>query len=158
MPDVLILLGSASDGHIAKKAVATLNELGVTWEVKVASAHRSPDRVVDLVRGSDAKVFVGVAGISAALPGVIAAHTIRPVIGVPASGPVNLDAILSVVQMPPAVPVAAVGLDNGVNAALLAVRIMALADPALSKRLEAYMQDKAAKVVTDSEKLEKELE
>lgn len=157
MPDVLVLLGSASDRPVAEKLAKTLDELDVSYKVTVASAHRTPDRVVELVRGSDAKVFVGIAGISAALPGVIAAHTTKPVIGVPVSGKVNLDAILSVVQMPPGVPVAAVGLDNGSNAAVLAVRMMALADADLAKRLEAWMAERAAQVVTDGETLEKDL-
>jgi 5-(carboxyamino)imidazole ribonucleotide mutase len=91
-------------------------------------------------------VFIGIAGLSAALPGTIAAHTIKPVIGVPVSGKVNLDAILSIIQMPPGIPVGAVGLDRGENAALLAVEILAVSDKKLTKKLENYrkkMREKA---------------
>lgn len=155
MPQVLILLGSKSDAPIAEKAAETLKKLGVTYQVAVASAHRTPDRVVEMVRTSDADVFVGVAGVSAALPGVIAAHTTKPVIGVPASGKVNLDAILSIVQMPPGVPVAGVGLDRGDNAALLAAQMIALKDASLAKRLVDYKNEMALKVVADSKDVEK---
>jgi 5-(carboxyamino)imidazole ribonucleotide mutase len=102
------------------------------------------------VEGSDAKVMIAIAGLSAALPGVVAAHTTRPVIGVPVSGPVNMDAILSIVQMPPGIPVAAVGLDRGDNAAILSAQIMALSDPALAKRLKEHRAEMAAKVEKDS--------
>jgi 5-(carboxyamino)imidazole ribonucleotide mutase len=157
MPEVLILLGSASDGGIAEKAAKVFDELGVSYEIHVASAHRSPERVVRMVRDSGAKVFIGIAGVSAALPGVIAAHTTKPVIGVPASGAVNLDSILSIVQMPPGVPVAAVGLDRGDNAALLACEILALADPALEKRVAAHKKKLEEKVEKDSAALNEEL-
>ncbi|MEM4633748.1 MAG: 5-(carboxyamino)imidazole ribonucleotide mutase [Candidatus Anstonellaceae archaeon] len=136
MVDVLILLGSESDMEIANKAKATLDEFGVANEVKVASAHRNPDLVDKLVKESDAKVFIAIAGLSAALPGVIASKTKKPVIGVPVSVKLGgLDALLSTVQIPPGVPVAAVGIDNGKNAALLAIRILALSDKELSKKL-----------------------
>jgi 5-(carboxyamino)imidazole ribonucleotide mutase len=98
------------------------------------------------VENSDADVFIGIAGLSAALPGTIAAHTIKPVIGVPVSGKVNLDAILSIIQMPPGIPVGAVGLDRGENAALLAIEILAIGDKKLTKKLEEYrkkMREKA---------------
>ena len=134
-PDVLIVLGSKTDAEVGKKAQAILKEFGVPHEMIVSSAHRTPDELQELVKGSQAKVFIAIAGLSAALPGTIAAHTTRPVIGVPVSGKVNLDAILSVTQMPPGVPVAAVGLDRGENAALLAVQILALTDEALVKKL-----------------------
>ncbi|MCX8197582.1 MAG: 5-(carboxyamino)imidazole ribonucleotide mutase [Candidatus Micrarchaeota archaeon] len=134
--DVLILLGSESDMEIANKVKATLDEFGVSNEVRVASAHRNPDLVDKLVKESDAKVFVGIAGLSAALPGVIASKTKKPVIGVPVSVKLGgLDALLSTVQIPPGVPVAAVGIDNGKNAALLAVRILALSDQKLAEKL-----------------------
>jgi 5-(carboxyamino)imidazole ribonucleotide mutase len=150
MADVLILLGSKSDIEVAKRATTTLDRLSVTWKMAVASAHRTPDRVRTLVEGSDAKVMIAIAGLSAALPGVVAAHTTRPVIGVPVSGPVNMDAILSIVQMPPGIPVAAVGLDRGDNAAILSAQIMALSDPALAKRLKEHRAEMAAKVEKDS--------
>ena len=92
----------------------------------------------DTVEKNNADVFIGIAGLAATLPGSIAAHTTKPVIGVPVSGKVNLDAILSIIQMPPGIPVAAVGLDRGDNAALLAIEILALKDKKLTKKLEDY--------------------
>lgn len=133
---VHIIMGSRSDMAVAEKVWTTLDELEIPHVTSVASAHRDPEGVREIVTSSDADVFIAIAGLSAALPGVVASHTVRPVIGVPVSGKVNLDAILSVVQMPPGVPVAAVGLDNGRNAAMLAARILALGDAALGSRLE----------------------
>jgi len=133
--DVLIVLGSKSDAEVGNKARSILKEFGVEHDMVVSSAHRTPEDLRQIVESSPAKVFIAVAGLSAALPGVIAAHTTKPVIGVPASGKLNLDAILSVTQMPPGVPVAAVGLDRGENAALLAIEILALSDRALAKKL-----------------------
>ena len=137
MVDVLILLGSESDMPIAKKAEEALKDLGISHEVKVASAHRQPDLLDKIVKGSDAKVFIGIAGLSAALPGVIASKTKKPVIGVPVNVKLEgLDALLSMMQMPPGVPVASVGIDNARNAALLAIEILALKNPAYAKKLE----------------------
>lgn len=150
MADVLILLGSKNDIDVAKRATGILDRLQVPWKLAVASAHRTPDRVRTLVEGSEAKVMIAIAGLSAALPGVVAAHTVRPVIGVPVSGPLNMDAILSMVQMPPGIPVAAVGLDRGENAALLAAQILALSDVELLKRLHEHRAEMAAKVEKDS--------
>jgi 5-(carboxyamino)imidazole ribonucleotide mutase len=154
MPGVLILLGSASDKEVCDRAVAVLRELGVAVKATVASTHRTPDRVVELVRGSDADVFIGIAGVAAALPGSIAALTTKPVIGVPVSGKVNLDSILSIVQMPPGIPVATVGLDRGDNAAILAAQMIALKDPALAKRLEQYRAKQREKVHADAKTFE----
>ncbi|OPX66809.1 MAG: N5-carboxyaminoimidazole ribonucleotide mutase [Methanoregulaceae archaeon PtaB.Bin056] len=128
MVDVAILSGSASDAAIVEKAAAVLDAHGLTYDARVISAHREPDRLDEYIRASDCKVYIAIAGLSAALPGVIASKTERPVIGVPVSGKVmgGLDAILSIVQMPKGVPVACVGVDNGENAALLAVRILKL--------------------------------
>jgi 5-(carboxyamino)imidazole ribonucleotide mutase len=135
---IQIIMGSSSDMPVAEKAKAIFEEFGVIYDIKVASAHRTPDVLKNLVEKSDADVFIGIAGLSAALPGTIAAHTIKPVIGVPVSGKVNLDAILSIVQMPPGIPVGAVGLDRGENAALLAVEILAVSDKKLKKKLDDY--------------------
>lgn len=154
MARVLILLGSKSDKPVADKAAEVLQELGVPFQVTVASTHRSPERVRELVQGSRAEVFIGIAGVSAALPGSIAAHTTRPVIGVPVSGKVNLDSILSIVQMPPGVPVACVGLDRGDNAALLAAEILALQDAALAERLKAWKQQQGERVLRDAKEVE----
>lgn len=153
-PEVLIIMGSKSDLPVGKKALDLLNELGVSTEIKVASAHRTPRLVQEIVEKSDAKVFIAVAGLSAALPGAIAAHTIRPVIGVPVSGKVNLDSVLSIVQMPPGIPVAAVGLDRGENAALLAAEIIALSDDTLARKLEEHRKVQESKVHADSSSIQ----
>ena len=137
MPDVAILIGSESDRNIANEAVKTLSEYGVTFEVKVLSAHRNPKELEEYVRSVDAKVFIAIAGLSAHLPGFIASRTVKPVIGVPVSKALGgLDALLSIVQMPQGVPVATVGINNGVNAALLAIRILALEDSELRGRIQ----------------------
>jgi len=135
---IQIIMGSKSDMPIADKVKNILKEFTVDYSIKVASAHRTPDVVKDLVEQSDADVFIGIAGLAAALPGTIAAHTIKPVIGVPVSGKVNLDAILSIIQMPPGIPVGAVGLDRGDNAALLALEIFGIADKKIQQQLETY--------------------
>ncbi len=135
---VLVVLGSKSDIDVAGKACDTLEEFGVAFELRVCSAHRTPRALVKLIDESKADVFIAVAGMAAALPGVIAAHTTKPVIGLPVGGKVPLDSLLSVVQMPPGIPVAAVGVDRAENAALLAVQILALKDPALAEKLEAH--------------------
>jgi 5-(carboxyamino)imidazole ribonucleotide mutase len=146
-------MGSKSDAEICKKAQAILQKFEVTSSMHVASAHRTPERVKKLVTESDADVFIAVAGFSAALPGVVASITTKPVIGVPVSGGVNLDSILSIVQMPPGIPVAAVGLDRGDNAALLAVEILSIKEPRLRQGLERYRKEMADKVEKDSEEL-----
>jgi 5-(carboxyamino)imidazole ribonucleotide mutase len=153
MPQVLIVMGSKSDAEICKKAQAVLQRFNVTSSMHVASAHRTPERVKKLVTESDADVFIAVAGLSAALPGVVASITTKPVIGVPVSGGVNLDSILSIVQMPPGIPVAAVGLDRGDNAALLAVEILSIKEPRLRQGLELYRKEMADRVEKDSEEL-----
>jgi len=135
---IQIIMGSSSDMPVAEKAKAIFEQFGVSYDIKVASAHRTPDVLQKLVEKNTAEVFIGIAGLSAALPGTIAAHTTKPVIGVPVSGKVNLDAILSIIQMPPGIPVAAVGLDRGENAALLAVEILAIKDVKLAKKLYEY--------------------
>ena len=143
---IQIILGSSSDMPVAEKAKTIFEEFGVDYDIKVASAHRTPEVLKKLVEKSNADVFIGIAGLSAALPGTIAAHTIKPVIGVPVCGKVNLDAILSIIQMPPGIPVGAVGLDRGENAALLAVEILAVSDKKLTQKLENYrkkMREKA---------------
>ncbi|MEE8198361.1 MAG: 5-(carboxyamino)imidazole ribonucleotide mutase [Thermoplasmata archaeon] len=148
--DVLVILGSKSDADRGKKAVAVLEEFDVQTRLIVASAHRTPDRLRKAVEDSDAQIFIAMAGMSAALPGTIAALTIRPVIGVPLSGKLNLDAVLAVTQMPPGVPVAAVSLDGAVNAALLAVEILALSQPTLREQLETYREGMREAIEKDS--------
>lgn len=135
---VTIVVGSKSDLEHAEKVRARLEALGVPSDVHVASAHRTPERVDRLAADPAVEVFVAMAGLSAALPGTIAARTLKPVIGVPLHRGLGLDSLLSVVQMPPGVPVAAVGLDAAENAALLATSILALKYPELEKSLTAY--------------------
>ena len=153
MPDVLILLGSDSDAPIMQGAVDILRELQASCEMTVASAHRSPERVMRLVSeapGRGVKVFIVGAGAAAHLAGVVAAYTTRPVIGVPidSSALKGLDALLSTVQMPPGVPVATVsiGSPGATNAGVLAAQILALADTALAARLVQYKKKLAEKV------------
>jgi 5-(carboxyamino)imidazole ribonucleotide mutase len=150
MMKVHIIMGSKSDQKVANKVTEMLDRFGVDYELDVASAHRTPDRLKELEMNSDAEVFIGIAGLSAALPGAIAAHTTKPVIGVPVSGKVNLDAILSIVQMPPGVPVAAVGLDRGENAALLAVEILSIKYEELRKKLEEYREEMRRKAIGET--------
>lgn len=158
--DVLILMGSDSDAPVMQGAVETLSELGLTCEMTVASAHRSPARVMRLVEeapGRGVKVFIAAAGAAAHLAGVIAAHTILPVIGVPiaSSDLKGLDALLSTVQMPPGVPVATVsiGKPGATNAAVLAAQIIATGDAKVAETLRAYKKKLAEKVEKAAEKL-----
>lgn len=145
MASVEIIAGSKSDEDLVKVIAETLDGFGVKYRSQVASAHREPEKVKGIVNSSDAEVFIGVAGLSAALPGVIASHTLKPVIGVPRSVKLEgLDALLSIAQMPPGVPVAAVGVDNAKNAAILAVEILALKDEALKERLAVFRGRKKA--------------
>ncbi len=120
-----MISGSKSDQAIVDKVLRRLEENGAFFEHKILSAHRNPAELEKYISETDARVFIAIAGLSAALPGVIASRTARPVIGVPVSAKLGgLDALLSIVQMPPGVPVACVGIDNGENAALLALRIL----------------------------------
>ena len=150
---VLILMGSDSDAPVMRGALDVLRELGVTCEMTVASAHRSPARVQRLMSEAPARgvqVFIVGAGAAAHLAGMVAAHTAKPVIGVPIdSSPLSgFDALLSTVQMPPGVPVAtvAVGKAGATNAGVLAAQMLALADPALAARVDAYKAKLADKV------------
>jgi 5-(carboxyamino)imidazole ribonucleotide mutase len=137
VPEVLVVIGSESDKPIAEKAIATLGEYGVSCDLTIASAHRTPEKLDVLIRGSSAKVFIAIAGLSAALPGAIASKTKRPVIGVPVNVKLDgLDALLSMMQMPSGVPVATVGIGNSKNAAMLAIEILALSDKKLKEKLE----------------------
>lgn len=153
MPRALILMGSKNDLPVAEKALLIFKKFDVSVELMVASAHRTPKRVEELVSKSDAEVFIAIAGLSAALPGVVASLTVKPVIGVPVSGDVNLDAILSVIQMPPGIPVAAVGLDRGDNAALLAIQMMSIRDNELVRKMIDYRSEMADKVLSDSKQV-----
>ena len=151
--DVLILMGSDSDAEVMAAAGASLTEFGLTWEMTVASAHRSPARVLRLIddaHKNGVKAFIVGAGAAAHLAGVVAAHTTRPVIGVPidSSALKGIDARLSTVQMPPGVPVAtvAIGKPGATNAGVLAAQMIALGDSALARKLNDYKQTLADKV------------
>ena len=138
-----VIMSSTSDEPTMQKATAILDELGISYDVTVCSAHRNPDRTAEYARTAKdrgVKVIIAGAGLAAALPGVLAAHTTLPIIGVPcASGALNgVDALYAIVQMPPGVPVACVGIDNARNAAVLAAQILALSDQEIQTRLEAY--------------------
>ncbi len=147
---VHIVMGSKNDMPVAQRAIDILKDLGIAYKLDVASAHRTPKRVVEIAENSTAGVFIAIAGLSAALPGAVAAHTTKPVIGVPVSGKVNLDSILSIVQMPPGIPVACVGLDMGGNAALLAAEMLALGDTALAEKLKSHRSEMARKLEEES--------
>ncbi len=146
MLDVHIIIGSKNDTPIAEKTIKILDEFDIGYEMIIASAHRTPERVKRIVERSDAKVFIAIAGLAAALPGAVAAYTTKPVIGVPVSGKVNLDSILSIVQMPRGIPIAAVGLDNGENAALLAAEILALNSDDINKKIQSYRERMRKKI------------
>jgi phosphoribosylaminoimidazole carboxylase PurE protein len=161
---VAVFIGSESDYDIVKDALETLRQFEVPFLVEVTSAHRSPDRTIQLIKTAEEKgadVFIAVAGKAAHLAGVVAAHTIRPVIGVPvdSQGLNGLDALFSTVQMPKGVPVATMGLGKtgAGNAALLAVEILSLKNPALQDRLKAYRSKMAAQVEESSRKIQKNL-
>ncbi|PWB49643.1 MAG: 5-(carboxyamino)imidazole ribonucleotide mutase [Candidatus Methanoperedenaceae archaeon] len=125
MVTIAILTGSESDRQIAQRTAKVLDNAGIDYDIQVLSAHRNPIELDEYLQKSDAQVFIAIAGLSAALPGVVASRTKKPVIGVPVSSKLGgMDALLSIVQMPKGVPVACVGIDNGENAAYLALRIL----------------------------------
>ena len=147
-PQVAVIMGSKSDEDHLKNLFSEMNKLGVRWEMQVLSAHRQPESLADYVRNAEAagvRIFITAAGLSAALPGVVASLTILPVIGIPVpAGPLKgVDALLSMVQMPGGIPVATVGLgSNGPkNAAHLAAQILALHDSALREKIEAHREE-----------------
>lgn len=156
-PSVSIIMGSTSDLPILTKAAAFLEEMEVPFEMNALSAHRTPEAVEAFAHGAAArgvKVIIAAAGMAAALPGVIAAMTPLPVIGLPIDSTLDgRDALLSIVQMPPGVPVATVGINAGLNAAILAVRMLALSDPALAARYDAYRASLADKIEKANAKL-----
>ena len=156
-PVVSIIMGSTSDLPVMEKACKLLNDMQVPFEVNALSAHRTPDAVERFAReakGRGVRVIIAGAGMAAALPGVIAASTTLPVIGVPIKGMLDgLDAMLSIIQMPPGIPVATVGVNGAQNAAILAVEMLALADDDLAARLAAYKDGLKEKIVKANEEL-----
>lgn len=154
MNHVTIILGSLSDKPVFEKGKAVFEKLGIGYDVRVASAHRTPENVEEIVEESDSDVFIAIAGLSAALPGVIAARTIKPVIGVPVDSKLGgLDALLSTAQMPPGIPVGCVGIDRGENAALLAAQILAVKDTELAEKLKEHRKEMRKKVEEDDRKI-----
>lgn len=150
-PVVSIIMGSTSDLPVMEKAAKFFDEMQVPFEMNALSAHRTPDEVEAFAKGAAArgvKVIIAGAGMAAALPGVIAASTTLPVIGVPIKGMLDgLDAMLSIIQMPPGIPVATVGVNGAQNAGILAVEMLALADEALATRLAEYKNSLKNKIV-----------
>ncbi|MDP6326472.1 MAG: 5-(carboxyamino)imidazole ribonucleotide mutase [Candidatus Thalassarchaeaceae archaeon] len=147
--EVTILLGSSSDMPIAEKCTKILNQFSVDYQLRVASAHRSPKFVEQIIHDAEAdgcKVFIAMAGLAAALPGAVAALTTKPVIGVPCGGKVPFDSLLSIVQLPPGVPAATVGVDRGDNAGYLAVQMLALQNESHAEALKQNKLDQIERV------------
>ncbi len=156
-PTVSIIMGSTSDLPILKKAADFLNDMQVPFEMNALSAHRTPSEVEAFARGArdrGIKVIIAAAGMAAALPGVIAAMTPLPVIGIPINSSLGgQDALYSIVQMPPGISVATMGINAGLNAAVTAVQILALSDAALAERFDVYRSKLSQKIVKANEEL-----
>ncbi|MEE2758445.1 MAG: 5-(carboxyamino)imidazole ribonucleotide mutase [Candidatus Thermoplasmatota archaeon] len=157
--DITIVLGSRSDMPVAEKAAKILNGFDVKYQIRVASAHRSPkylEDIVDVAENDGCAVYIGMAGVAAALPGVLASMTPKPVIGVPVGSKVPYDSLLSIVQMPPGMPVATVGVDRGDNAALLALQIIGTANADIANAVIAYREMRTNAVIADDRALQEE--
>lgn len=156
-PLVSIIMGSTSDLPVMEKAAAFLNEQQIPFEMQALSAHRTPEDVTSFALHAEqrgVKVIIAAAGMAAALPGVIAAHTTLPVIGVPIKGMLDgLDALLSIVQMPPGIPVATVAVNGALNAAVLAMQMLALTDAGIASRLKDYKAGLTKKIVKANNEL-----
>lgn len=156
-PLVSIIMGSTSDLPVMEKACKFLDEMQIPFEVNALSAHRTPDAVEAFAKGAKArgiKVIIAAAGMAAALPGVIAASTTLPVIGVPIKGMLDgLDAMLSIIQMPPGIPVATVGVNGAMNAAILAMEMIALTDEQVAQRLAEYKAGLGKKIEKANQEL-----
>ncbi|AQS59789.1 5-(carboxyamino)imidazole ribonucleotide mutase [Desulforamulus ferrireducens] len=157
-PQVGLVLGSDSDLPLMKDAVKLLEKFGIAYEITISSAHRAPDKTATYARTAEArglKVIIAAAGLAAHLPGVIAAHTILPVIGVPVkSGALDgVDALYSIAQMPPGIPVASVAINGAKNAAILAAQILATTDEALAAKLRQFKEDLAREVESKDARL-----
>ena len=158
-PLVSIIIGSTSDLPVMEKAAAELDSMEIPFEMNALSAHRTPEEVCEFANGAEArgiKVIIAAAGMAAALPGVIAAHTTLPVIGVPIKGMLDgLDALLSIVQMPPAIPVATVGVNAAKNAAVLAEEMLALTDSDIAAKVTEAKSKLGEKIVKANAELAK---
>ena len=156
-PSVSVIMGSTSDLPIMEKALKFLDEMEIPFEVNALSAHRTPTEVEEFAHGAKGrgiKVIIAAAGMAAHLPGVIAAMTPLPVIGVPIKSTIEgLDALLAIVQMPPGIPVATVGINASLNGAILAMQMLALSDAAVAERFEAYKKGLAQKIAKANEQL-----
>ena len=154
---ISIIMGSTSDLPVMEKAAQFLDQMEIPFEMNALSAHRTPSEVEECARNASERgiqVIIAGAGMAAALPGVIAASTSVPVIGVPIKGMLDgLDAMLSIIQMPPGIPVATVGVNAARNAAILAAQMLSLSDPALAQRLAAYKSGLKQKIVKANEDL-----
>ena len=149
-------MGSKSDLPIMEKAASILADFQIDYEIKVLSAHRTPHETIEYVENSSSDCFIAGAGGAAHLPGVIAGITTKPVIGVPINAHISIqgiDSLLSIVQMPPGVPVATVGIDGAKNAGLLAVQILAIKDSELSDKLKAFKSEQKLKVLESNNEL-----
>ena len=160
MPKVGIVIGSDSDMKVMSQAADMLEKLGVEYEMTIISAHREPDVFYEYAKSAeekDFKVIIAGAGMAAHLPGMCAAIFPMPVIGIPMTGKVldGQDALYSIVQMPPGIPVATVAIDGGKNAAILAAKILATSDPELLQRLKDYSKEMKEEVEAKAEKLAK---
>lgn len=158
-PLISIIMGSTSDLPILRKAADFLEQMQIPFEMNALSAHRTPAQVEEFARNARSrgiKVIIAAAGMAAALPGVIAAMTPLPVIGVPINSSLDgTDALLSIVQMPPGIPVATMGINGAMNAAILAVKIVALTDAVVARRLDEYRASLVDKIVKANEELAK---
>ena len=156
---VAIIMGSASDWGVMRAAVETLKNFAVDFDVTVASAHRTPQKVHDFVKSSDAQIFIAAAGMAAHLAGVVASLTTKPVIGVPINSEPfkGLDSLLSTVQMPSGIPVATMAVNGAKNAALFAVEILALQDDSLAKKLISYREQMVAEIEVKDKKIQQEV-
>ena len=156
-PLVSIIMGSTSDLPVMEAAAKFLNEMQIPFEINALSAHRTPEKVEEFAKGAYDKgirVIIAAAGMAAHLPGVIAAMTTIPVIGVPIKASLEgLDALLAIVQMPPGIPVATVGINGAQNAAILAAEILATGDPALHAKMQLFKADLKKKIIKANEEL-----
>lgn len=156
-PIVSIIMGSTSDMPIMEKAAQLLNDFQIPFEINALSAHRTPAQVEEFARNAHKrgiKVIIAAAGMAAHLPGVIAAMTPLPVIGVPIKSTLEgMDALLAIVQMPPGIPVATVGINAGLNAAILATQILALSDENMARKVSDYKEKLAEKITKANEEL-----